>query len=159
MSNKEQMSIVLRFVDKNFDVREEFLGFLHCKSGLSGKVLSETLLGAISELKVDINDCRGQGYDGAAAVSGSKNGIAAHIIKEDPKAIYTHCFSHRLNLSTYKTCKIKSVANIMGQIKELSYFFTFSKPRQLLLLEWIELHAPDVDKKKKIEGSLSNPLD
>ena len=52
------MSLVLRFVDKNFDVREEFLGFLYCKSGLSGKALSETLLGAISELKLDIHDSR-----------------------------------------------------------------------------------------------------
>ena len=91
-SNKEQMLLDLRFVDKNFDVREEFLGFLHCKSGLSGKILSEKLLGAISELKLDINDCRGQGYDGAAAVSGTKNGMAAHICK---------------------TGKVQRVANIM----------------------------------------------
>ena len=49
------MSLTRRFVDKNFDVREEFLGLLHCKSGLSGKALSERLLGAISELKLDIN--------------------------------------------------------------------------------------------------------
>ena len=90
------MSLVLRFVAKNFDVREEFLGFLHYKSSLSGKALSETLLGAISELKLDINDCRGQGYDGAAAVSESKNGMTTHIIKENPKVIYTYCFSHRL---------------------------------------------------------------
>ena len=120
---------------------------MHCKSGLSGKALSKTLLGAISELKLDINDCRGQGYDGAAPVSGSKNGMATHIIKENPKAIYTHCFSHRLNLSICKTCKIQRVANIMEQIKELSYFFNFSEPRQLLLLECIELFAPDGDKK------------
>ena len=133
------MSLVLRFVAKNFDVREEFLGFFHCKSSLSGKALSETLLEAISELKLDINDCRGQGYDGAAAVSGSKNSMTTHIIKENPKAIYTYCFSHRLNLSICKTCKIKSVANIMEQIQELSYFF--------LLLECIELYAPDADKK------------
>ena len=114
------MSLVLRFVDKNFDLREEFLCFLHCKSGLSGKPLSETLLRAISELKLDIDDCRGQGYDGAAAISGSKNDMVAHIIKEIPKAIYTHCFSHRLNLSICKACKIQSVANIMEQTKELS---------------------------------------
>ena len=63
------MPLVLRFVDKNFVVREEFLGFLRCKSGLSGKALSETLLRAISKLKLDINDCKGKGYDGAAAVS------------------------------------------------------------------------------------------
>ena len=106
------MSLVLTFVDKNFDVREEFLGFLHCKSGLSRKALSETLLAAISELEIDINDCRGQGYDGAAAVSGSKNGMVAHITKEHPKAMYTHCFSHRLNLSICKTCKIQILFQI-----------------------------------------------
>ena len=82
------MSLVLRFVDNNFDVREEFLGFLYCKSGLSGKALSETLLGAISELKLDIHDSRWQGYAGAAAVSVSINGMAAHVINKNPKAIY-----------------------------------------------------------------------
>ena len=143
------MSLVLRLVDKSFDVREEFLGFLYCKSGLSGKSLSETLLGAISELKLDINDCRGQGYDGATAISGSKNGMAAHRIKENPKAIYTHCFFHRLNLTICKSCIIQSVENKMEQIKELSHFFNFSEPRQLLLLECIELCAPDAEKKLK----------
>ena len=34
----------------------------------------------------------------------------------------------------------------MKEIKELSYFFIFSEPRQLLLLKCIELFAPDVDK-------------
>ena len=73
------MSLVLKFVDKTYDIREEFLGFLHCKLGLSGKALSETLLGAILELKLDINDYREQGYNKAVAVSGSKNGVAGHI--------------------------------------------------------------------------------
>ena len=45
----------------------------------------------------------------------------------------------------------------MEQIKELSYFFNFSEHRQLLLLEFIELHAPYADKKNK--GCLSTPLD
>ena len=114
------MSLVLRFFDKSFDVREDFLGFLHCKSGLSGKALSETLLRAISELNLDIHDCRGQGYDGAAAVSGHIRCMTAHITKENPKAIYTYCFSHRANLSICKTCKIQSIGNMMEQIKELS---------------------------------------
>ena len=39
------MSLALRIVDNNFDVREEFSGFLHCQSGLAGKALNETLLG------------------------------------------------------------------------------------------------------------------
>ena len=137
-SYKEQMSLVLRFVDKNFDVREEFLGFLHCKSGLSGKALSETLLGAISELKLDIDDCRGQGYDGAAAASGSKNGMAAHIIKENPKAIYTHCFSHRLDLSICKTCKNTKCYKYKGANKKIITFSQFFRAQTTFVLECIE---------------------
>ena len=105
-TNKEQMSLVLRFADKNFDLEENFLWLLHCKSGLSGKALSETLLGTISDLKLGINGCRELGYNQAATVSENKNGMTAHIIKKNPKANYTHCFSHRLNLSICKTCKI-----------------------------------------------------
>ena len=147
MSNKEQMPLVLKFVDKNFDVREEFLGFLHCKLGLSGKSLGGILLRTISVSKLDLNYCRGQSYDGAPVVSGSKNSMVAHIVNRNLKAVCTHCFSHRLNSSICKICKIQSVSNIMEQIKELSYFFNFSERRKLLLLECIELFTRDADKK------------
>ena len=58
------MSFVLRFVDKGGETREEFLGFLHCELGLSGKGLAETVLTEIGNLTSDFNNCRGQGYDG-----------------------------------------------------------------------------------------------
>ena len=90
-TNKEQMSLVLRFVDKNLDLQEKFLWFLHCKSGLSGKALSETLLTTISDLMLGINGSKEQGYDQAATVSENKNGMAAHTIKKNPKAIYNRC--------------------------------------------------------------------
>ena len=34
----EQLAIVLRFVDGTLKIREEFLGFVSCRDGLSGKV-------------------------------------------------------------------------------------------------------------------------
>ncbi|XP_057294597.1 52 kDa repressor of the inhibitor of the protein kinase-like [Hydractinia symbiolongicarpus] len=38
-STKEQMSVVLRFVDQHCNLREEFIGFVHCSEGLSaGKI-------------------------------------------------------------------------------------------------------------------------
>ena len=101
-SNKEQLSLVLRFVDDICDVREDFVVFLHCKWGLSGESLAMLLLTKISNLGLGINDCRGQGYDDAAAVSGKINGLSAHIFKLNKKAIYTHCHSHRLNVSVSK---------------------------------------------------------
>ena len=54
--------------------KEEVLGFLHCDLRLSGKALPETVLGGLINLGLDISNCRGQGYDGAAAISGHING-------------------------------------------------------------------------------------
>ena len=42
-SNKEQMSLVLRYVDKKNNIREYFVQFIHCDEGLSGLDLSEVL--------------------------------------------------------------------------------------------------------------------
>ena len=49
-SNQEQLSLVIRFVDGSGENREEFLGFLHCDLGLSGKALAETVLNGIANL-------------------------------------------------------------------------------------------------------------
>ena len=43
-SNQERLSSVLRFVDKDGEVREEFLVFLHCDLGLPGKALAKAIL-------------------------------------------------------------------------------------------------------------------
>ena len=124
-SNQQQLSFVLRFVDKDYEIREEFLGFLYCELGLSGKALAETILTEIGNLTLDINNCPGQGYDGAASVSGHINGLSAHILRINEKAVYTHCHSHRLNLVVAASCSIQYVRNVLDQIKELSFFFNF----------------------------------
>ena len=97
-SNQEQLSLVIRFVDGSSEIREEFLRFLRCDLGLCGKALAETVLNDIANLTLDIQNCRGQEYDGASSVSGYINGLSAQILCINEKAIYTHCHSHRLNL-------------------------------------------------------------
>ena len=96
------------------------LVFLHCKWGLSGESLAKLLLTKISNLGLSINDCRGKGYDGEAAVSGKINGLSAPILNLNKKAIYTHWHSHHLNLSVSKSCSVGLVRNVLEQIKELS---------------------------------------
>ena len=39
---------------------------------------------------IDTNFLKGQGYDGAAAMSGKLNGVQAHIKRENPTALYVH---------------------------------------------------------------------
>ena len=147
-SNQEELSLVIRHVDSDCVIREEFLEFLHCDLGLTGKALAETVLSGLIDLGLDIRNCREQGYDGVAAVSGHINGLSAHICKINNKAIYTHCHSHRLNLVIGASCNIQCVRNVFDQIKEISYFFKFSEPRQKMLINSIKEHAPDFLKKK-----------
>ena len=56
-------------------------------------------------------------------VSRSTTIMEVDIINANLKAVYTSCFSHRLNVSIDKTWKIEIASNTMEQIKELSSFF------------------------------------
>ena len=127
-SNKEQMSLVLRFVDKDNNIREDFLKFIHCHEGLHGSELATVLLKGIHDLGLDIRNCRGQCYDGDGSVSGHIN-LNALILRLNKKAIYTHCHSHRLNLVIAKSCCVQGVRNVLDQMKDISYFLNLSQER------------------------------
>ena len=128
-SHKEQMSLILRFVDTDMNIREEFIAFLQCKWGLSGAQLSKLILESINDLTLSIDDCRGQGYDGAGAVAGHVNGLAAHILRLNKKALYTHCYSHRLNLSVCDSLAIVEVKTMLKHVNEVSHFINISQTR------------------------------
>ena len=50
-----------------------------------------------------LGDCRGQAYDGAAAMSSDRCGAQAEVRKVAPYATCTHCRSHAINLP-YSCC-------------------------------------------------------
>ncbi|XP_046844762.1 52 kDa repressor of the inhibitor of the protein kinase-like [Xenia sp. Carnegie-2017] len=143
------MSLVLRFVDEEFNIREEFFRFIHCSEDMSGKDLASVILKCLNEeLNLNIQDCRGQGYDGTGAVAGCINGLAARIKNLNEKAIYTHCFSHRLNLIIFGTCAVQYVRNVLEHVKEVANFFNSSQCRQLILAKCIGERCPDSEKKR-----------
>jgi len=142
-SGKEQLSFTLRYVDSNQDIKEHFLGFVHLENGLCGKSIADAILRQLSEIGLDIDNCRGQGYDGAGAMSGFKNGCSANILSKNRKALYTHCFSHRLNLAVSKSSQILSVDNMMSVVQNISFFFKYSEQRRLAFERSVAKHCPD----------------
>ena len=70
---------------KKGEICEDFLKFVHCKSGLTGKDLFKEVVDTLNELELDLKNCRGQGYYGAGAVSGVVNGLSALILKENER--------------------------------------------------------------------------
>ncbi|KAJ1257010.1 hypothetical protein BS78_K238300 [Paspalum vaginatum] len=86
VSMKEQMAMILRFVNDEGKVLERFVGLQHVER-CTAAALKEALVHMLSSLKLSISMFRGQGYDGAS-----------NMRDENPYAFYVHCFAHQLQL-------------------------------------------------------------
>ena len=62
--NREQLALCARFIDKNKDVRDYFIAFIHLPR-ITGEVIAEMIVSALQGLGLEIENVRGQGYDGA----------------------------------------------------------------------------------------------
>ncbi|XP_042415036.1 zinc finger MYM-type protein 1-like [Zingiber officinale] len=103
-SKREQMSIVLRFVDSNGFIQERFFGLVHV-SDTAALTLKDAIYSALAHYNLDVQNIRGQGYDGASNMRGEFNGLQALIIKDCKSAYYVHCFAHRLQLALVAAAK------------------------------------------------------
>ncbi|XP_066392140.1 uncharacterized protein [Miscanthus floridulus] len=97
VSIKEQMAVILRFVNDKGQVVERFLGLQHVQS-CTAIALKEALVDMLSSHNLSISMLRGQGYDGASNMRGKFNGVQKLIRDENPDAFYVHCFAHQLQL-------------------------------------------------------------
>ena len=142
-SNKEQLSIVLRYVDSENKVQEHFMDFIECRNGITGEALAQTILQCMKDLGLDAANIRGQGYDGASNMSGLVKGAAAVIQRDHPAALYLHCASHQLNLCIVKSAENRHVRNMMGTMEKVWLFFEGHPKRQVKLETAIIETAPE----------------
>ena len=64
----------------------------------TGKAIADSILNQLDSWQLSAAQLRGQTYDGAGAMAGKRKGAAARITDLHPKALYTHCVAHALNL-------------------------------------------------------------
>ena len=134
VSNKEQLSLVLRYVEPDtLLVREDLVGFFECDTGISGRALADKITSCVRAYGLDLSNLQGQAYDGAGNMAGSVNGTAALIASDYPLVIYLHCTSHCLNLAVVKSLQITSVHNMMSVVERVFNFFAIHPKRQRAL--------------------------
>ncbi|GKU91669.1 hypothetical protein SLEP1_g5506 [Rubroshorea leprosula] len=97
-SKRKQMSIVVRFVDKDGFVKERLLDVVHVRE-TNALTLKQEICSVLSHHNLSIQNVRGQGYDGASNMRGEWNGLQALILQECPYAYYVHCLAHQLQLA------------------------------------------------------------
>ena len=90
-------------------------------------------------------ECRGQCYDDASNMSGSRNGVATQIMTEEKLAVYTHCYGHALNLAVGEAIKQSKVCrDSMETAFEFSKLINFS-PKRNAAFDRIKAEHPEDD--------------
>ncbi|KAH9779330.1 TTF-type domain-containing protein [Citrus sinensis] len=97
-SNKEQMAIVLRYVDCDGYIRERFFEVVNVME-TTAVTLKKEICNVLARYDLLVENIRGQGYDGASNMRGAWNGLQALFFKDCPYAYYIHCFAHQLQLA------------------------------------------------------------
>nr|XP_027071371.1 zinc finger MYM-type protein 1-like [Coffea arabica] len=109
-SVKEQMGVVLRYVNKEGRVIERFLAIVHV-SDTTSLCLKDAIDSLFAQHGLSLSKLRGQGYDGASNMRGEFNGLKALILQENPYAMYIHCFAHQLQLVIVAVAKGNIIVN------------------------------------------------
>ena len=149
VSNIEQLSILVRYVHEDVigepSVKEVFLGFCEA-TDLSGEGLSRLIMAKLRGWGIDLSDMRGQGYDGASAMSGKFNGVQAKIRAQYPLAMYVHCACHILNLALSTSSDLRAVRRSMSTIQDGITFLRGSPKRKAVLKTAVRALYPSYSK-------------
>ncbi|XP_060855597.1 zinc finger MYM-type protein 1-like [Metopolophium dirhodum] len=104
IEHSEQLAILLRIVHMDEEneystptIQEYSLDFITVDS-TTGLNLSDVLMKQLKLYKINIENCRGQAYDNGSNITGRYQGVQTQILNINPRAFFTPCAAHNLNL-------------------------------------------------------------
>lgn len=142
-SNREQLVICFHWVDQQLEVHEDFVS-LYQIPDITADMIEAAIKDCLPRMNLQWNRCRGQCYDEAASMAGSKTGVATQILSIEPRALYTHCYGHSLSLAMCDTMKNCNIASDVSDINfKISKLLKFSPKSHALFKKLKKGLAPD----------------
>ena len=140
-SHTEQTTFVLRYVlvgeVGEFAIKERFLIDIDCCKK-TGAEIATMILHALKEFEIPLADCRGQGYDNAANMSGKYDDTQKHISDLNSLCLYSPCGCHSLNLCGADSAASSPYAiTFFGMVATIYNLFSGSPKRWGILQEQI----------------------
>ncbi len=101
ISRHEQMSLSICWVNDRFMIHEDVLGLIQLPNTKS-KTVFDAIKDILIRCSLPLSQCRGQAFDGAANMSGVRNGVQALVKVEASQALYVHCLAHSINICCHQ---------------------------------------------------------
>ena len=128
VSCADQCSIVVRYTHDGI-VLERLL-FLVRAEGSSGECLFNLIQEQLKRLNIDIRQCVGDSFDGAANVSGQYKGVQARIKEVAENHVHVWCHAHSLNLVlSDTTSSVVPAMSFFNLLNLAANFFSASHKR------------------------------
>jgi hypothetical protein len=130
-STQEQVVVVLRWVDEDLEPHEDFIG-LHIIASTDADSIVAIIRDVLFRMNLNLTNCRGQCYDGAAVMKGCRSGVASQLNQDEPRALFVHCYGHSLNIACQDTITkdIVPAKNALDTTFELSKLLKYSVKRK-----------------------------
>ena len=130
----DQLTLIFRYMEHDTPV-ERFVKFLP-NQGHKAQEMFEGLMKFLADNDIDIQNCRGQSYDNASAMSGRYNGLQAKVAAENHHAVWIPCAGHSLNLVGQAAAECCQAAVAFFDFLEAIYvYFTASTHRYEILTD------------------------
>jgi hypothetical protein len=133
VSCQDQCSIILRYAHNGL-VCERLLFFVKATSS-TGEGLFDLLKANLDRLNIDMENCIGDSFDGAANMSGQYRGVQARIREVAENHVHVWCYAHTLNLVLGDTTS--STVPAMSYFTLLNSTATFVRGSYKNMNEWI----------------------
>lgn len=130
----DQVSVIIRYVIVDYkthkiNIKEPFLGFYALEQH-GATNYAQLIQNVLHKHNIKIQNCRGQGYDGASVMSGQYPGVQKRINDIVPTASFVHCCAHNLNLVISDASKISpNISRFFEIVQNVFNFFSTSGPR------------------------------
>ena len=132
ISNTEQLVFCLRYVDEDLTTHEEFIGLYDMDSTTAENIV-RVIQDILLRLSLQMSSCRGQCYDGAGSMAGCRTGVATTIQQQEPRALYTHCYGHALNLAVQDSVKNNAILrDTLDTVEEMTKLIKRSPKREVI---------------------------
>lgn len=138
ISHIDQLSFIVRYVNKEGIPIERFIGFIP-NTGHKSQELANAVCDKLNELDIDINNCRGQSYDNASNMAGAYTGLQARLKELNSNIVFVPCAAHSLNLVGVSAaeCCLDATA-FFNIVQHIFTFFSASTRRWNILEEKIQ---------------------
>ncbi|XP_021861463.2 uncharacterized protein [Spinacia oleracea] len=137
-SHQEKMTLIFRCVDEcsnSYKVQEFFIEFLQV-NGTTGLGLFQVLENVLKAHDLEIDNVRGQGYDNGSNMKGKHQGVQKRLLDINPRAFYSPCGCHSLNLVLCDIANASSKArDFFGIVQRIYTIFVNSTKRWHILKE------------------------